>query len=244
MEGVVIVVFLLLIILAIGVSAGHRTPRKKAQSLGQSRAVSNSQATKVAAAHSETLYKPHLENEDGERFEGWIGEHFGDSVDKQLLTKVAGVTFANPDGTSRQELISQCKKYQPLRLVAEPENPYDRDAVRIETMHGSQLGYLPRNFNLPFGPDRWHAVVRAVNPADVTTPASLIVCLLRIAENHPISESDGWFMEQVGSKTDRHYLWRIERYHGLNPDGSDRQVLIAECQRGDPLVLDIDTRAI
>ncbi len=40
------------------------------------------------------------------------------------------------------------KPGQPLRLVREPDNPYDPLAVRIE-WRGRKLGYLPRTGNAP-----------------------------------------------------------------------------------------------
>jgi hypothetical protein len=242
MGGVVVFAFFLLVVLlVIGVVSGGVAPGKKAQPAKRQQPVPDLQSAKVAAVDIELLYKQHLQNDDDERFEAWVRKHFGETIDKQLLTRVAGVTFANSDGTVRQELISQCRKYQLLRLVADPENPHDKGAIRVETLSGSALGYVPHNFNLPFGPDRWHAVVRAVNPADGKMPASLIICLLRKAENNELSESDRWIMERFGPQVDRYYVWEIERYQGLNPDGSDRQALVAECHRDDPLILDPET---
>jgi len=116
---------------------------------------------------------------DSENFDRWVERTFGDEIDKTLLTRVAGVTFDNEDGSSRQTLIQQCRKYQRLNLVAEPKNKYDHAAVRVETKTGKCLGYVPRNFNLPFGPDRWLAVVRDVHLAERGKSASLVICILR-----------------------------------------------------------------
>jgi hypothetical protein len=242
MVGVVVFAFFLLaVLLVVVVIAGGYASGKKAQPVKRQQPVRDLQIAKAAAVDIEVLYKQHLQNEDDERFEAWVRKHFGDTIDKRLLTKVAGVTFVNADGTNRQELVSQCKKYQHLRLVAEPENPHDRCAIRVETLGGLQLGYLPHNFNLPFGPERWNVVVRDVHLADGDTSASLIICLLRTAENDPLTESDRWFMARFGSQVDRYYAWQIERYNGLNLDGSDRQALIAKCHRGDQLILDLET---
>jgi hypothetical protein len=43
-------------------------------------------------------------------------------------------------------LWQQIKVGDPLDLVREPENPHDRNAVRVE-WRGSKLGYLPRAEN-------------------------------------------------------------------------------------------------
>lgn len=61
---------------------------------------------------------------------------------KPFYSKIAGVTRKNPDGTSRQRLLKRCKVGQPLKLVREPSNPADENAVMVLTMDGKQLGYL------------------------------------------------------------------------------------------------------
>lgn len=62
--------------------------------------------------------------------------------------KIAGVTFEG-----RQRLISDLSrkgKLNPgtlLRLVAEPDNPYDSNAVKVMTIGGDTLGYIPKQHN-------------------------------------------------------------------------------------------------
>ncbi len=46
------------------------------------------------------------------------------------------------------ELIARIRPGSEIRLVAEPENPYDVHAVRVEH-HGEKLGYVPRRENQP-----------------------------------------------------------------------------------------------
>lgn len=60
-----------------------------------------------------------------------------------FITKVVGVTFMNPDGTDRQKILSKCKIGEPLRLIREPDNPYDEDAIAVFRQSGEQIGYLP-----------------------------------------------------------------------------------------------------
>ncbi len=55
-----------------------------------------------------------------------------------FYTRVSGVTF-----NGRQELISRISPGTPLRLVREPQNPYDPHAVKVVTEEGWHLGYLP-----------------------------------------------------------------------------------------------------
>jgi hypothetical protein len=60
-----------------------------------------------------------------------------------FIVHLHGVTFSNPDGSSRQDVIAQCRPGQKLVLRAEPENTYDRHAVAVMDSNERQLGYLP-----------------------------------------------------------------------------------------------------
>ena len=68
----------------------------------------------------------------------------------QFFTKIVGVTFANPDGTDRQELIEdlddmlQNNPFVDLLLQREPDNAYDSNAIQVLDEKGRQLGYLSR----------------------------------------------------------------------------------------------------
>jgi hypothetical protein len=120
------------------------------------------------------------QTEDDEEFERWITGKFGESIDKHFYSKVAGVSFENKDGTSRQSLILQCKKYDRIVLVPEPENPHGSTAVRVENASGTQLGYLPHSVSVEHSGqiDQWMAVVRHVYPRKAGAPAALVICLL------------------------------------------------------------------
>ena len=56
---------------------------------------------------------------------------------------VAGVTYANRDGSSRQEIIQRCQPGEQVFLIAEPDNAVDPHAVAVQREDGAQLGYLP-----------------------------------------------------------------------------------------------------
>lgn len=60
-----------------------------------------------------------------------------------LLIRVAGISFHNADGTSRQTILGRLRPGDPVELVPEPDNPFDADAIRLLTRHG-QIGYVPR----------------------------------------------------------------------------------------------------
>lgn len=56
---------------------------------------------------------------------------------------VAGESFTNDDGSSRQAEIRRCRAGERVDLVREPDNPHDPLAVRVVSERGVQIGYLP-----------------------------------------------------------------------------------------------------
>lgn len=68
---------------------------------------------------------------------------------KGFYTKVVGTTFLNDDGSSRQSILAGLKdvseeKPVPLRIELEPDNPYDKNAIKVclDTKTGECIGYL------------------------------------------------------------------------------------------------------
>lgn len=59
---------------------------------------------------------------------------------------VVGESHKNTDGTERQKIIAQqCVVGAYVKLIREPRNPYDKNAVAIHTSDGNQIGYLSRD---------------------------------------------------------------------------------------------------
>ena len=56
---------------------------------------------------------------------------------------VVGESFKNDDGQDRQEIIANCVVGERVRLVREPENPYDEDAIAVH-LNAGQIGYLDK----------------------------------------------------------------------------------------------------
>jgi len=63
-------------------------------------------------------------------------------IERYIFAHIAGVTFPNPDGTSRQVVLCRCKPMQLLVLKWESENPVSQTAVAVHLETGEQLGYL------------------------------------------------------------------------------------------------------
>lgn len=58
-------------------------------------------------------------------------------------TRVAGVTFEG-----RQALIEQLTTSDPCRIVPEPDNQFDENALAVQVSHGGnvwKIGYIPRD---------------------------------------------------------------------------------------------------
>ena len=69
-----------------------------------------------------------------------------------------------------------CHVCQMVKLVREPDNPYDRWAVRVDNILGEKVGHLSRQVAF---------VVRRL-PRNQTTPAGIY---LQLAQNHMLDIS-------------------------------------------------------
>lgn len=58
-----------------------------------------------------------------------------------LVTSAAGTVYCDP------EAVSSVRPGDALKLVREPENPFDALAVRIDNAAGEKIGYVPRALN-------------------------------------------------------------------------------------------------
>lgn len=65
-----------------------------------------------------------------------------------ILTRIAGISFENPDGTLRQAIARRVQKGDPLALRREPLNAHDANAIAVTWLspegEALQLGYVPR----------------------------------------------------------------------------------------------------
>lgn len=69
----------------------------------------------------------------------------------ELETNVAGVTHANSDGTSRQEIVERLHRHSHADLRRERGNPVDFNAIAVYSRLG-QVGYLPADLSARLAP--------------------------------------------------------------------------------------------
>jgi hypothetical protein len=59
-----------------------------------------------------------------------------------FFCQVKGVTHKNDDGTSRSEAMKLCSIGDAVKLVPDPQNTHDRNAIRVLLLSGQQIGYI------------------------------------------------------------------------------------------------------
>lgn len=97
-------------------------------------------------------------------------------VNYTIHSKIAGVSFNNDDGSSRQQIIQTfCNAGDELTLKREPNNPYGRgNAIAVHLSTGPQLGYIEHGLSRDLAPKidagtRLRVTIAAVTAADKST---------------------------------------------------------------------------
>ncbi|DBA85403.1 hypothetical protein WJX79_007934 [Trebouxia sp. C0005] len=62
--------------------------------------------------------------------------------------QIAGVSFEG-----RQDFVSNLQPDQAVMMVKQPDNTYDPNAVAVQTLHGQDLGYVPKEHTARFPHD-------------------------------------------------------------------------------------------
>jgi hypothetical protein len=76
----------------------------------------------------------------------------------QFYTKLVGVTFANQDGSDRQDIIEELDDllltHPSVKLILNraPNNPYDHNAIEVHDQKNRQLGFLSRSVSETLAP--------------------------------------------------------------------------------------------
>lgn len=66
-----------------------------------------------------------------------------ETLEPPVWLGVRGESFKNPDGTDRQAIIAGCREGDSARLVREPRNRYDSNAIAVHVA-GGQIGYIAK----------------------------------------------------------------------------------------------------
>lgn len=118
---------------------------------------------------------------------------------------VVGVTFNNEDGTSRQQILETVNSGDILKLVREPGNVYDINAIKVDTEDGRQIGYIGKQYAEILAPmmdmgKRFSAVVEDTGlHRPKNAKKSIRYCAI------VINEIDGISQEDLGADT--HKWW-------------------------------------
>ncbi len=120
-------------------------------------------------------------------FESVLARRMGPHITGHFFTKVVGITFKNEDGIIGQDLIPHCKQLDFLKLVPEPDNPYDRDAISVRLEDGRRIGYLNRRTAQEITSDIqrgavWLACVKFTKLPSKTKNGCLVLCLIQMNE--------------------------------------------------------------
>lgn len=99
---------------------------------------------------------------------------------------MAGVSFANRDGSSRQKPLKRVKARDPIELRREAQNPFDPNAIGVwwadKKAQVHQLGYVPRHLARLLAPllDRGLVVEASVARKTGGGPLPLVGARLRL----------------------------------------------------------------
>jgi single-stranded-DNA-specific exonuclease len=91
------------------------------------------------------------------------GEYEGIADADSFHTKLAGVSFEG-----RQDVVARLQPGLALRLVRQPENEYDPNAIAVLDATGDQVGFLNRRLAAALAPELDRGAAYSVSVADVT----------------------------------------------------------------------------
>ncbi|MBI4799658.1 MAG: hypothetical protein HY794_13225 [Desulfarculus sp.] len=76
----------------------------------------------------------------------WLKDKIAGGPQPKAAVALAGVTYNNPDGVSRQEILARMQQWETVDLVREPSNPHDKDAIAVVGGMG-QIGWVTKNMS-------------------------------------------------------------------------------------------------
>lgn len=148
---------------------------------------STEKASRYGVTVTFRTYDPERHNAQNETRERWLGQRYPEA-DKLIFSKVAGVAHRNRNSSDRQKILERCTVGEELRLVPEPDNRFDPNAVAIYRGNGEQLGYLGRRLAEEMHGwmnkgEHWSAVLMEVTGIDKGTLGANIALVRKKPES-------------------------------------------------------------
>jgi len=109
-----------------------------------------------------------------------------------IITRLSGVTF---DDVQENIKIFGCKDIGSFALLREPNNPHDRNAIRVD-IGGKKLGYIPKDLAQKLAPEidegkRFLAYFVRRNESPSHSIVGLTVKIIETTYNPSLGEPSG-----------------------------------------------------
>lgn len=119
-------------------------------------------------------------------------------MSKKLIdthSKIAGVTKPNDKGKDIQKILSKLKPNTKLTLLREPNNSYDKNAIKI-IVSGKHIGYIKSDLAKTVAPllDKGHKYNASINEITGGTSGKSFGC------NYQITVFDKGILQKLFSK--------------------------------------------
>ena len=138
--------------------------------------------------------------------------------------KVSGVTFNNPDGVSRQKILSHMEKWEVVDIVREPDNPQDPNALLVMSGMGA-IGHIDRHYASMMSP--------------LIAKGAKVLAKLSGLYGGKGGKNYGARVEvhlQLPDSIQHHYA-KVVGVRGKNDEGEDRQEVIDDLEIGESVIL-------
>ena len=109
----------------------------------------------------------------------------------ETLTYIAGVTFCD-----RQQHIANLKVGDRLKLIREPSNKFDNNAIQVFDVENNQLGFIPKEIAATVAPEMddgiiYNTIVCSIKPIDYDGHLGVEILLEQIGSTY-MNEDEGY----------------------------------------------------
>lgn len=168
-------------------------------------------------------------------------------ADNEFLLGISGESY-------RQDAISRCHVGDPLQLIPEPTNAYDKFAVKVCRGDGEQIGYIKKERSRQMARDlasgaRYDVCIHALYPPSGARRFSAVVIHLTEldwAEQPEVTPAEVRGSSQVSpgradiAASSSDWIISITGESKKNADGTSRQDIIRTCRQGEPIKFERD----